>query len=81
MTRPRSDISTASLKMANDARRGPSIHVQEAQLHLSRKYTQTRMTHKLGWPCELCTSSSLIQILLLCPFYIALCGSVRALVW
>ena len=37
--RARADISAASLNMADDARRGTSIHGQEAQLHLSRMYT------------------------------------------
>ena len=37
--RTRADISTASRNMADDARRGTSIHGQEAQLHLSRMYT------------------------------------------
>ena len=37
--RTRADVNTASLNMADDARRGTSIHGQEAQLWLSRMYT------------------------------------------
>ena len=45
--RARADISTASLNMADDARRGTSIHGQEAQLHLSRMYTfRQAMSHR-----------------------------------
>ena len=45
--RTRADISTASRNMADDARRGTSIHGQEAQLHLSRMYTvRQAMSHR-----------------------------------
>jgi hypothetical protein len=43
----RADINTASLNMADDARRGTSIYGQDAQLYLSRMYTFRQITPPL----------------------------------